>query len=529
MSDGGRSVVAVGDYTKIMKKYAKVVVLFVVVGAVLGVVLIGLQTARYTSSSTVQVTPIVTRSDDPNLDTGRQVDTETELLVAGSQRVAERAWALRTAAQDFGNPVYGSDQLKDAADSVVIDIDAVVADLEYLEVTLHHDSQAIMFVATHRDAAKAQAIAQSSAVAYLEHRAKDTTENASGLRQRLEARVEQIESELTELSESIRSFETEDGTVEDPASVRALEYLDTAPRKELEVIAQQLANLEALNINPGLILNDAQLPEESTGLPFLLGPVTGGLLGLAAALVLAFYAAGSDDSLRPERAELSALGAPMLGSAPYRSARSKAATRFYAHNTAGADAYRRLHGTVQFNLATSDKSMVVVSGVNNATAATTVAVNVAAVAAFSGQRTLLIGADLRNAHLGAYTGIGAFEGLSDVVLDGVELNRAVTHVDAVPNLWVLGAGTRRDRPFDVFQRSSFGRLMSAVGADYDLVVIEAPPLLAVADTVDIASYSDGVILVAEGKTDSRTQVSEALSQLRDVGADVIGVVIAESA
>ncbi|MEL7210940.1 MAG: CpsD/CapB family tyrosine-protein kinase, partial [Actinomycetota bacterium] len=212
--------------------------------------------------------------------------------------------------------------------------------------------------------------------------------------------------------------------------------------------------------------------------------------------------------------ELGALGVPMLGTAPVArsaDARSAGGNQLFGVNTSGGDAYRRLQGSLVFNLDSENKSAVLVAGVKKANPSTSVAANVGATAARAGRRTLVVGADLRNAQLAPHLGLdAAAPGLSDVILDGASLAGSILTVDGIENLSVLTAGTHLDRPADVLQSEAFARLLAAVTADYDLVVIEAPPVLKVADAVDIAALCDGTVVVADRRSDARQAIADSV-------------------
>jgi capsular exopolysaccharide synthesis family protein len=222
----------------------------------------------------------------------------------------------------------------------------------------------------------------------------------------------------------------------------------------------------------------------------------------------------------------------MLGTAPVRrkppAAGDGAGSRLYPVNTAAGDAYRRLQGTLLFSLDRENRSVVLVAGVSNAAPATAVAANLAAMAARAGRRTLIVGADLRNDLLARHLGAETATGLSDVILDGASLADSIQPVEGVDNLSLLSAGTRLDRPADVLQSESFARLMAAVQADYDLVVVEAPPVLRVADAVEVAGLCHASIVVAEGGSETRQAIADSLGQLRGIGSEVVGVVVADA-
>lgn len=527
MTDGGTSVVPVNEYIGVVTRWFRVILTVIVAGAVLGAILLALRPGLYVSESFVQVRPIVVRNDDPNLDITRQIDTETEVAVAKSERVAEQAQLLRDAARVLGTDDFASAEVAEQAALLPIDTDLVEAGMEDLSVRASGDTSIIVFTAATDDAEEAQALAQSTAVAYLRFRQDSVLAGNEESRSRLQAREEQLVAELDDLADLIGAV------ADDSAEVRALAYADVSKVQELNVIGTSYANLAALTVDPGIVLTDATVPTAPEGLPFLAGPITGALLGLVVALTAAFLADRSDDRIRHGRAELGALGVPMLGAAPVSRTADKGqgasgAGRLFPVNTSGGDAYRRLQGSLVFNLDSENKSTVLVAGVKKANPATSVAANVGATAARAGRRTLLVGADLRNAQLARHLGLDPHRpGLSDVILDGESLASSIQAVEGEENLSVLGAGTNLERPAGVLQSESFARLVAAVDADYDLVVIEAPPVLKVADAVDIAALCDGTVVVADRRTDARQAIADTVEQLRNVGSDVVGVVVAD--
>ena len=526
MTDGGSSVVSITEYTGVLRRWQRVILLVTIVGAVLGTVLLFGRSSEYRAQAVVQVRPIVSQSDDPNLDTSRQINAETEEAIAGSQRVAERALSLRVAAEELGSPDgsradLGSVDVMEAAMLVAVDSDQARQAADRLTVTVLSGSQILSFEAVGAEPEAARALAQSSAVAYLEFRRDQATAGAGDSRERLLAREAELLAELDQLA-------GQNGGGQDGA----LSYDEVAKRQELSVIGTKFANLESLTVDPGVILTDAAAPTAPEGLPLLAGPVMGALLGLVGALTAVFLIDRNDDRLRSGRAELSALGVPMLGVAPVIGARrtkpGESRSWLYPVNTPGGDAYRRLQGTLLFNLDNEDKSVVLVAGVNSPKAATTVAANVSATAARAGRRTLLIGADLRNAELTRRLGVTSLVGLSDLILGGSSLAESVHPVPGVDNLSLLGAGSRLDRPADVLQSNALARLIGAVRLDYDLVIVEAPPVLRVADAVDIAGLCDGSVVVVDGGSESRQSIAESIQQLEGVGSKIIGVVVADA-
>ncbi|MEM7341622.1 MAG: polysaccharide biosynthesis tyrosine autokinase [Actinomycetota bacterium] len=519
MAESGGSVVQLNEYAGVLKRGARLIGGVVLAGAVVGTLLLVVQPRSYVAEARVQVRPIVADSDDPNLDLGRQIDMDTEGVIARSQRVAERALALRGAADELGVDDLAATEVAASADGLEADQGAVRAAMAQTSVETVRDSTVLAFTAEAASASRAQAVAQSTAVAYLAFRSEQALSAGESSRARLARREAALIDEL-------RLLRTEAPGV--------LAYAEISKKQELTVIGSTFANLEGLSVDPGVVISDAALPSAPEGTPLIAGPIMGGLLGLVVALGGVFLLDRTDDRLRRGRQELSALGVPLLGEAPVGriqpGATGGSPSKIFPVNTTGGDAYRRLQGTVLFNLDRENRSLILVAGVTSTQAATSVAANLAVNAARAGRRTLVVGADMRNAQLGRHLGLPAVSsGLSDVILDGALLSEAIQGVDGFDDLDLLGSGTNVDQPTDVLQNEAFGRLMSAVQADFDLVVVEAPPIMKVADAVDAAGFCDGVVLVAEQGRDSRQAIADSVDQLRAVGSEVVGIVVTDDA
>ena len=201
MTDGGSSVVSITEYTGVLRRWQRVILLVTIVGAVLGTVLLFGRSGEYRAQAVVQVRPIVSQSDDPNLDTSRQINAETEEAIAGSQRVAERALALRSAAEELSTPdarpaELGSAEVMEAAILVTVDSDQARQAADRLTVTVLSGSQILSFEAVGAEPEAARALAQSSAVAYLEFRRDQATAGNGDSRERLLAREAELLAEL---------------------------------------------------------------------------------------------------------------------------------------------------------------------------------------------------------------------------------------------------------------------------------------------------------------------------------------------
>jgi capsular exopolysaccharide synthesis family protein len=154
-----------------------------------------------------------------------------------------------------------------------------------------------------------------------------------------------------------------------------------------------------------------------------------------------------------------------------------------------------------------------------------VAANVAATVAQSGRRVVLIDGDLRSPQVHRLFGIGNDVGLSSVVLGEASLRHCVQRLDVDRNVALLSAGPPPSHPTELLSHDRMRRAVESLAGASNLLVIDAPPVLSVTDSVVLAQLADAALLVAtEGLTYQR-EWAEALERLRTADTDVIGTVL----
>jgi capsular exopolysaccharide synthesis family protein len=157
---------------------------------------------------------------------------------------------------------------------------------------------------------------------------------------------------------------------------------------------------------------------------------------------------------------------------------------------------------------------------------TTTAANLAAAHAEQGLRTLLIDGDLRRPSVHRNFSISSAIGLSNVLLGELAWRDAVQQITGVPGLDVLPAGPPSRRAGDLVGRGMV-ELLAEATSEYDLVVLDAPPLLGFAEPLQMATAVDGVIVVARAGQTSRKSVATVLATLNRLRVKVVGLVLNE--
>jgi capsular exopolysaccharide synthesis family protein len=156
---------------------------------------------------------------------------------------------------------------------------------------------------------------------------------------------------------------------------------------------------------------------------------------------------------------------------------------------------------------------------------TTTAANLAVTYAQQGLRVLLVDADLRRPGLHSIFHLPVQPGLAELLLGDVAVEEAIRSTD-VPNLSLLPAGVlSRVAATDLVSGGVLRSVLDAVTGEYDVILLDAPPVLAGAHTAVLATSVDGVILVVRAGQTELDAAQNALRQLSSVGARVVGAVL----
>jgi capsular exopolysaccharide synthesis family protein len=140
------------------------------------------------------------------------------------------------------------------------------------------------------------------------------------------------------------------------------------------------------------------------------------------------------------------------------------------------------------------------------------------------KKTLLIDCDLRRPSQHKLFGIGLNQGLSNVLNGEMSWQDSLLHLATNPYLDVITAGPPSRRAADMIGQL-LGPMMEEMSREYDLVVLDAPPLLGFAESLQMASSADGVIVVTRAGETSRKAVAAALTTLTHLRANVLGLVL----
>ena len=252
------------------------------------------------------------------------------------------------------------------------------------------------------------------------------------------------------------------------------------------------------------------------------------IIGLLGGLGLAFAAEAFDQSITSQQQIEERLRVAFLGIVPSIEA-NKDGTRndlvVHTHpKSAVAECLRAVRTNLLFMSPEKPLKTIMVTSSGPQEGKTTTATSLAITMAGSGNRVLLVDADMRRPRIHRIFGLDSRVGLSSLILGDGTL-AAAAQSTVVPGLFVLPCGPVPPNPAELLHTASFQRLVGEMANSFDRVVIDSPPVGVVADAVVMATHTDGTLVILKAGKTARDVAALAVRQLRDVKANILGAVL----
>jgi capsular exopolysaccharide synthesis family protein len=140
-------------------------------------------------------------------------------------------------------------------------------------------------------------------------------------------------------------------------------------------------------------------------------------------------------------------------------------------------------------------------------------------------KVVIVDADFRNPAQSALFGLGGGAGLSDLMLDGLSLERVVAPTKA-RNLFVVRAGREPKNPSELLSSDRMLNVLQALKAEFHYVLFDTPPVLPYTDASTLATRTEGVVFVVRMDRTPKSQIERAVKTLREAGGNIIGTFLA---
>ncbi len=314
--------------------------------------------------------------------------------------------------------------------------------------------------------------------------------------------------------------------------------------KYQEVLIQAAGRVEEVSI-----IRPALVPGAPTNIPSKVNAVAAGLfMGLFIGILFAFVAETLDTSLGTIEDVEDLLDVPVLGAIPHMSGdergkrgRTGDLVVHFDPRSLAAEGFRSVRTNLEAAAGVFKGSVFMLTSSFLQEGKTFNGINIALILAQEGSRVLLVEADLRNPQIHHVFGLEKYPGLSDYVLGTEEISgviRTVTDLmlgdidlddilslPGFDNLHFVTSGSEVVNPNVILRSRRFAEFMLEARKNYDVILLDAPPVLPVADSMDIAPLADGVILIYSAGRIGRGVLKRAKSALDHVNANVIGVIL----
>ncbi|MEN5046739.1 polysaccharide biosynthesis tyrosine autokinase [Pseudomonas koreensis] len=350
-------------------------------------------------------------------------------------------------------------------------------------------------------------------------------------------------SQIGELTQQQKSLEGKVGDL--PATQQELLNLTRDVEVASQIYTQLLNKSQELDIvRAGAVGNvrlidpadvDLSSPvKPKKALIVLIATFLGAFVGVALVLLRKSLSKGLEG---PEAIEQ--LGLPVYASIPYSALqRDEDTKKGRAKITAETPAYllalrnptdlsiesiRSLRTCLHFAALDSTNNRIMISGPSPQVGKTFVSSNLAAVMAQSGQRVLLIDADMRKGHLHKTLNVPIANGLSDLLVKRCSIEQAVNTVE-IDNLHFISRGQVPPNPSELLMHANFRDLLAELSERYDVVIIDTPPLLAVTDAAIVGREAGISLIVTRFAVNPAKEIEATIRRFAQNGIELKGAV-----
>jgi polysaccharide biosynthesis transport protein len=487
-----------GDFTSALRRQKWVLLLVAAVVAVAGTVLVLRRPTTWTSTASL----LVPESGDGAGARGDIVDLSTQRQVLRSETVAA------TARQRLGGEDVGLADVDPEDLAARVDVEVPV------------DTRVLRLTARGDDARQARAVARAFVSAYRDISYLNAVADRNSLIDVVEGERADAEADLDDANDALAAAASGSVAELEARSRRSVvtDRITSLQDRRNELLATPLPHVRVLTPAAAATTTDEDVPVRDLALVLMAALV----LGAVAAIVWDRF----DDRVRDGDALEKALGAPMLASLPAPA--PDAADLVVVDDPTGpaADAYRQLRVGV-LGSPEIPGGTILVAGVRGGEGMADVVANLAMALAATGRSVAVVTVDGERPDVPAQFEVDG-PGLAEVLSGVVPLDDALLRPRWLP-VSVLPRGSRDLPVSDLVQSDAMHRMHRTLLAETDFVLLAAPPILAAADAVAMASLADAAVLVASPRRTSARDLRAVRARLGRVGFPVLGAVLHGSA
>jgi capsular exopolysaccharide synthesis family protein len=315
---------------------------------------------------------------------------------------------------------------------------------------------------------------------------------------------------------------------------RALERKLQVAQSTYQQVLKQLQETEVIEqqkVGNARIISEALVPQQPVSPKIALNLALGGFLGVLLGVGTALLLEAMDKSLKNSEEAKRLLGYPLLGSIPQVGGKGKKDSGEGEEElpmlnnpySPACTAFEMLQTNLSFTVSDKELRVILVTSSSPGEGKSFVSANLAVAMSQLGKRVLLIDADMRRPRQHTIWNLSNFIGLSNILVNQAQLPN--TAQEALVTLDVLPVGTTPPNPVALLDSQRMATLIQEATKEYDFVIIDTPPLTAVADALVVGKLVDGMLLVVRPGEVESGAVNTARSLLEQAKVPVLGMVV----
>ncbi len=192
-------------------------------------------------------------------------------------------------------------------------------------------------------------------------------------------------------------------------------------------------------------------------------------------------------------------------------------------DAAASEAYRKLRTGLLYSHMDNPPKTILLTSPGRREGKSTTCANLGVVLAQADKETLLVDCDLRRPTLHKMFGLRNTWGLGSILHDEHSLREAC--IETFPRLKIITSGSIPPNPAEVLGSQRFARFLAEARENFDFVLMDSPPVQAVADPAVLAAQADGVLLILDANATGRWSLQQTVRSLETVGSEVVGMVV----
>lgn len=293
--------------------------------------------------------------------------------------------------------------------------------------------------------------------------------------------------------------------------------------------AKEARLAEDIDVGAVTIVDRAKVPMGPSWPRPTLIVVISAFLGVLLSLSGGFLLEYMDNTVKfPEQIQDN-LGLPHLGLVPfYSELKRKSNIRLDLNQNQDGlgvlEAFRHLHTSISLSRAENPPKSIVITSASTSEGKSIVAAYLAATYAATGERVILLDADLRRPRQHRIWGQGRVSGVSSVLAGSAKLEEVLKR-EVAPNLDLIPSGPIPPKPNELLKSRMLPNLLAVLAKSYSVVIVDSPPILPIADSSTLSHYADGVVLVVAAGATPIPAVRESAEKIEKAGGKLLGVVL----